>query len=132
MAFVLKTSPQHASPGSAMTASERTMYGGEAIARGDELFLWFSERQGGDGLAFQGHVTDVAPGADGKPGVACIVTNATVRPLGKGDLEAWRDVDDGSAMAGLAYKLYYQAHNKIAALTPDEADLMRGHFRITA
>ncbi len=100
MAFVIKTSPRDAETGAIVAVTEPSMYGGGTISRGDEAFLWFSGRQGGSGLALQGHVADVTTTPEGKLADACVVTNAATQPIGKDDLEPWRDVNNGSAMAG--------------------------------
>ncbi len=41
--------------------AQKTMYGGKAIAVGDEIFVFASENEGGAGLVARGVVTAAAP-----------------------------------------------------------------------
>ena len=42
-------------------AAQKTMYGGKRIARGDVIYLFASENEGGPGLIARGLVTAAAP-----------------------------------------------------------------------
>lgn len=130
MPYIVKTAPLRAEPGDTVSVTERPFYGGREIRPGDEVFLWFSETQGGSGLAWRGRAGTVAPHRDGRRAEIAIrlETRALENAIGKAELEPLRNVRDGSAAAGLARKLYYHAHNKVASLTDEEAELLRGFF----
>ena len=101
----------------------RSLYGGEDIAKGDEVYLWFSEMQDGNGLSWRAIVEEV----DG----ASLVVRLGSRPvnsLGKVHLEPFRDDQSDHPLSGLAKKLYKHAHNKVAALSATEAEFLRGRF----
>ena len=114
----------------------RTMYGGKDIAVGDEVFVFASENEGGEGLIARGIVTAVR--AHAKPrGVARWTPRVSIevkrtalakRPLGRDQLKAWRNVKDGSPQAELDFKFYRQATNKIGGISGDAAKLLRKYF----
>ena len=126
MGFIIKTAPQGIWPGAIITACERPLYGGKAISEGDEVFIWFDESRGGHGLTSRGTVETVSQGNDDK---LCLQIRISGSSFGKDDLETYRDVGDGSPQAELARKLYFHAHNKIAALDEKEAALLSEHLR---
>lgn len=130
MPYIAKTTPFAASEGNTVTVTEKPMYDGGAAQRGDEVFVWFSETEGGNGLAWQGHIAGVARDGSGSITLTVVVTNkAPSNSLGKAALMPVRDVRDGSPQSGLASKLYFQAHDKVAALSVEEADYLRQFFR---
>jgi hypothetical protein len=105
-------------------AEMKTMYGGKQITKGDTVFVFASETQGGRGLVARGVVTK-ALAVRRKTGVARQTPRVSVwvkrmalarRPLGRAELRAWRGVTDGSGEAELDFKLYRQATNKIVAI----------------
>ena len=51
MALVAKIAPIELVVGQNIRIDERTMYGGSQILVGERIFIWTSERQGGQGLA---------------------------------------------------------------------------------
>jgi hypothetical protein len=53
MAFIIKTAPFVATAGASATLQERALYGGNQIGAGDDVFVWFSETQGGSGLTWR-------------------------------------------------------------------------------
>jgi len=129
LAAVVKTNFFSARPGDTVVLSERPMYGGHLTDRGTEIFVWLSEMRGGQGLAWQGHASAVTRLPDGRLEVTVTLTNAHCgEPLCKARLEPLRDVRDGSPEAELAQKLYYHAHKKVAGLTPETTEFLRGHF----
>ena len=102
----------------------KTMYGGRRIAKGDTVFVFASETQGGRGLVARGVVTK-AEAASRKAGVARQTPRVSVwvkrialakQPFGRVELRAWRGVTDGSGEAELDFKLYRQATNKIVGI----------------
>lgn len=104
--------------------SSRVMYGGETVSIGDEIFLWFSETQGGPGLAWQGTVEKVETANH----LTVLLRCRPIAPLGKADLQPFRDSTEDSAMRSLSEKLYKNSHNKLAALSGDETEFLRSRF----
>ncbi len=130
MPFILKTTPFAASPGDIFVVVENPMYGGGDIRRGDEAFVWFSETEGGNGLAWQCHVADVAPAANGAiAATVCLSNEVSLNCLGKSELEPYRNVRDATPHSELARILYYHALNKVAALRHEDAEFLRQFFR---
>lgn len=130
MPYVIKTDPFNASPGDAVTIAEKPMYGGSEIRPGDEAFIWFSETRGGNGLAWQAHVVALIGRTEGRDIAVtlCLTNRGPADALSKEDLEPLREVRDGAPLSEIARKLYYQAHNKIAALSHNQADFLRRFF----
>src|SRR5205823_2468018 len=111
-----------------ITVSEPAFYGGSAIAAGDSAYVWFSETDGGEGLAWRGVVETRHPTAGAAPRVVVRLLVRPIMRLGIADLEAFRDFGDGLPMGELSRKLYYHAPNKIAALSPEAASLLDSRF----
>ncbi|HEY4125106.1 MAG TPA: hypothetical protein VGM36_10860 [Rhizomicrobium sp.] len=116
-------------------AAQKTMYGGKAIAPGDEVFVFASEHDGGAGLIARGIVTAATP-TPKKRGLArqtprvnitVICTARAKRAFGREQLKAWRGVSDGSPQAELDFKFYRQATNKIGGIG-EEAGKFLGRF----
>jgi hypothetical protein len=126
----------------------KTMYGGKRVAKGDEVFVFASETQGGPGLVARGVVTKtvaIAPpprsggggprsGGGGKsprwtPRVSIAVERIALakRALGREQLKAWRGKNDGSPQAELDFKFYRQATNKICGVSDAAAAFLRRH-----
>jgi hypothetical protein len=115
----------------------RTMYGGKAIAVGDEVFVFASEHDGGAGLIARGIVTAVT--AHSKPrGLARWTPRVSItvtryprwpkRAFGREQLKAWRGVSDGSPQAELDFKFYRQATNKIGGISEEARRFLRRFF----
>jgi hypothetical protein len=117
-------------------ARMKTMYGGKDIAVGDEVFVFASETEGGQGLVARGVVTSAE--AEKKPrGVERWTPRVSVevkrtarakRALGREQLKAWRNLKDGSAEAELDFKFYRQATNKICGVSDTAAAFLRTCF----
>jgi hypothetical protein len=124
-----------AAPVWAFTA-QKTMYGGKQIAAGDELFVFASENEGGAGLVALGRVTAAQavprrPDLERQtPRVSITVQRlaAARRPLGRLELKAFSDWQDGRPETELNFKFYRQATNKIVGLSDSAATLLRGFF----
>jgi hypothetical protein len=127
--FILKMNYVAADVGGTLNVTVPAMYGGESATIGDEIFVWFSESSEGRGLAWAGRIDDCA--LEGKKiSVAVrLQTEITGREFGARQLRLYRSAQDGGAKSGLSRKLYFQAHNKIAALSPAESSLLRGYFQ---
>lgn len=126
MSFVIKTSPFSVSP--PIIVEEPAMYGGDQIQRASEVFVWFSETNGGAGLAWRACVETVerASGNRLRLGIRPLLPSSS--RLGIAEMTPFRDVRDGSPQSELARKLYYQSHNKVAALDEAERAFLLRHF----
>lgn len=115
---------------------QKTMYGGKAIASGDQVFVFASENDGGVGLVAQGVVMSSVP-MPKKPGLARQTprVSITVRRtalakhrLGRSDLERFANWGDGRPQTELNFKFYRQATNKIAGISDEAAAFLLDHF----
>jgi hypothetical protein len=95
--------------------------------RGDRIFLWWSEAQGGHGLAARGQIFDAR--RDGRDWIVQVEPlDRRSRTFGRRDLAPFRDVDDGSALAALARDFYRHSHNKIAPVSIGTEAFLDGYF----
>ena len=125
MAFAIKTEIPDAAARSFTFAAQKTMFGGKRIAKGDTIFLFASENEGGTGLVARGIVSCAeslapVPGlARQTPRVSITVTHVAraKRPLGRRELKPFKDWDDGRPETELNFKFYRQATNKIVGLS---------------
>ncbi len=114
----------------------KTMYGGKTIAAGDEIFLFASETQGGQGLIARGVVVSAEAAARlpaverQNPRVSVVVrpTTRALRPLGRAELKPFADWTDGRPEAELNFKFYRQATNKIVGISDGAAAFLGGFF----
>ena len=117
-------------------SAQKTMYGGKQIAKGDTIFIFASENEGGSGLVASGVVTSAKTIAK-KPGIArqtprvsiTIRRNALVkRRLGRSELKLCSDWNDGRPETELNFKFYRQATNKIVGISDEAAAFLRRFF----
>jgi hypothetical protein len=117
-------------------SAQKTMYGGKHIAKGDLVFVFASENEGGTGLVARGIVTS-AEGVAKKRGVARQTPRVSVtvrrtalalRPLGRNELKAFTDWKDGQPKTELNFKFYRQATNKIVGISDEAAAFLAGFF----
>ena len=117
-------------------SAQKTMYGGRHIAKGDTIFVFASENEGGPGLVASGIVTSAKAIAK-KPGIARQTPRVSItinrialakRPLGRGDLKPFSDWNDGRPETELNFKFYRQATNKIVGISDEAATYLRGFF----
>ena len=115
---------------------QKTMYGGKHIARGDMIFIFASENEGGHGLIASGIVTS-AKASPRKPGIARQTPRVSItvrrtalakRSLGRSALKRFSDWNDGRPETELNFKFYRQATNKIVGLSDAAASFLRGFF----
>lgn len=115
---------------------QKTMYGGKRIARGDTIFVFASENEGGPGLIAGGVVTS-AKATPRKAGVARQTPRVSItirrtalakRRLGRGELRQFSDWSDGRPETELNFKFYRQATNKIVGISEEAAAFLRGFF----
>lgn len=116
--------------------AQKTMYGGKRIARGDPIFVFASENEGGAGLIARGVVSSAEAVARRKgserqtPRVSITVTRTgRVRHrLGRSELKPLKEWSDARPETELNFKLYRQATNKIVGLSEATATFLLGFF----
>jgi len=117
-------------------SEQKTMYGGKQIARGDLIFVFASENEGGQGLVASGIVTSAEaiprkPGIDRQtPRLSVIIRRTALakRRLGRSELKIFSEWNDGRPETELNFKFYRQATNKIVGISPEAAVFLRGFF----
>ncbi len=116
--------------------AQKTMYGGKHIAKGDTIFIFASENEGGSGLIAGGVVTS-AKAIPKKPGIARQTPRVSItirrtalakRRLGRSELKPFSDWNDDRPETELNFKFYRQATNKIAGISDEAAAFLRGFF----
>jgi len=115
--------------------AQKTMYGGKRIAKGDVVYLFASENEGGAGLIARGVVSSarpmpLKPGVRQTPRVSIIVRRTALarRALGRDQLKRFRHWDDGRPETELNFKFYRQATNKISGVSEAAAKFLDRHF----
>src|ERR1043166_1427010 len=125
MMFVIKAAVSDPRAETFTFNAQKTMYGGKHIAKGDTIFIFASENEGGPGLIATGVVTSADP-IPKKPGVARQTprvgitirrTAVAKRRLGRSELKGFSDWKDGQPETELNFKFYRQATNKIVGIT---------------
>src|SRR5207302_7405861 len=117
--------------------AQKTMYGGKHIAKGDTVFIFASENEGGQGLISRGVVTfaEAVPKKRGiarqTPRVSITVRRTALakRRLGRSELKPFSNWNDGRPETELNFKFYRQATNKIAGISDEAAAFLRGFFQ---
>jgi hypothetical protein len=116
--------------------AQKTMYGGKHIAKGDTIFIFASENEGGPGLIASGGVTSAKAIAK-KRGIARQTPRVSItirrtalakRRLGRNELKLFADWNDGRPETELNFKFYRQATNKITGISDEAAAFLRGFF----
>lgn len=116
--------------------AQKTMYGGKHIAKGDTIFVFASENEGGSGLIACGVIT-AAKRIAKKPGVVRQTPRVSItiartalakRRLGRSELKHFCDWNDGRPESELNFKFYRQATNKIVAISDETAAFLRHFF----
>ena len=119
-----------------MFSAQKTMYGGKQIAKGDTIFVFASENEGGPGLSARGVVTSAKAIAK-KRGIARQTPRVSVtirrtalakRRLGRSELRLFSDWNDGRPETELNFKFYRQATNKIVGISDEAAAFLSGFF----
>ena len=112
------------------------MYGGRHIAKGDLIFVFASENEGGPGLIASSIVTS-AEAIPKKLGIARQTPRVSItirrtalakRRLGRSDLKPFSDWNDGRSETELNFKFYRQATNKIVGISDATGAFLRGFF----
>ena len=134
--YAIKTEVTDPSASAWTFDAQKTMYGGKKIKAGDELFVFASENEGGAGLVASGIVLSaeatprMAHVERQTPRVDIIVrrTGQAGRRLGRDELKAFTDWQDGRPETELNFKFYRQATNKIVGLSAQAATFLNGFF----
>jgi hypothetical protein len=116
--------------------AQKTMYGGKHIAKGDTIFVFASENEGGPGLIACGAVTSAKAIAKKRgiarqtPRVSITVRRTALakRRLGRRELKLFSDWNDGRPETELNFKFYRQATNKVVGISNEAAAFLRGFF----
>ena len=136
MAYAIKAEVADPHAASFVFVAQKTMYGGKRIATGDRVFVFASENESGTGLVAAGVVASAEPvarrpgGERQTPRVSISVTQAMParRRLGRAELKAFADWDDGRPETELNFKFYRQATNKIVGLSDAATEFLQRFF----
>src|SRR6266480_5076189 len=117
-------------------SAQKTTYGGKHIAKGDTIFVFASENEGGPGLIASGVVTSAKAIAKKRGiarqtprvGITIKRTALAKRRLGRSELKLFSDWNDGRAGTELNFKFYRQATNKIVGISDKAAAFVRRFF----
>jgi hypothetical protein len=136
MMFAIKTEVSDPQAKTFAFTAQKTMYGGKHIAKGDKIFIFASENEGGPGVIASGVVTS-AKAIPRKPGIARQTPRVSItirrtavakRRLGRSELKRFSDWNDGRPETELNFKFYRQATNKIVGISDEAATFLRGFF----
>ena len=116
--------------------AQKTMYGGKHIAKGDAIFIFASENEGGPGLIASGVVTSAKAIAKTvgiarqTPRVSITIRRTALaqRRLGRSELKVFSNWTDDRPETELNFKFYRQATNKIIGISDEAAAFLRGFF----
>lgn len=136
MAFAIKAEVRDPRAEAFAFTAQKTMYGGKHIAEGDMVFVFASEKEGGQGLVAQAVVASAEAvarrtgTARQTPRVSIAVRRTTFvdRPLGRSELKLFTDWSDGRSETELNFKFYRQATNKIIGISEETAAFLSGFF----
>ncbi len=136
MAFAIKAEIGDPSAKTFAFTAQKTMYGGKQIARGDTIFLFASENEGGQGLIARGVVTSTEAVAKKRgiarqtPRVSLVIKRTALaeRRLGRSELKRFGSWNDGRPETELNFKFYRQATNKIVGISDEAAAFLSGFF----
>jgi hypothetical protein len=116
--------------------AQKTMYSGKYIAKGDTIFIFASENEGGMGFVASGVLTSAESVAK-KRGVARQTPRVSItirrtalakRRLGRSELKRFSNWNDARPETELNFKFYRQATNKIAGISDEAAAFLRRCF----
>ncbi len=136
MAFAIKAEVRDLRAETFVFTAQKTMYGGKRIAKGDTLFVFASENEGGQGLIARGVVTSTQAIAK-KSGVLRQTPRASIavkrtgvakQPLGRSELKRFTDWNNGQPETELNFKFYRQATNKIVGISDEAAAFLERFF----
>jgi hypothetical protein len=134
--FAIKTEVSDPQTKTFTFSAQKTMYGGKLITKGDTIFVFASENEGGQGLIASGVVT-WAKAIARKRGIARQTPRVSIavkrtalanRRLGRSELKVFSEWNDGRPETELNFKFYRQATNKIVGISDEAAAFLRGFF----
>ncbi len=136
VAFAIKAEVRRPRAKTLTFTAQKTMYGGRHIAKGDTVFVFASEHEGGQGLIARGVVTSAEALAKKRgiarqtPRVSLAIRRTALakRRLGRSELKAFADWNDGQPETELNFKFYRQATNKIVGISDEVAAFLSGFF----
>src|SRR2546422_8187015 len=110
MAFAIKAEVGDPQAETFAFTAQKTMYGGKHIAKGDTVFVFASENEGGQGLIARGIVTSAQAIAKRRgivrqtPRVSIAIRRTALvkRPLGRSELKRFSDWNDGRPQTELS------------------------------
>ena len=134
--FAIKAEVSDPWPETLAFSAQKTMYGGKHIVKGDTIFVFASENEGGPGLIASGEVTSAKAIAKKRgitqqtPRVSITIRRTALakRRLGRSELKLFSDWNDGRPETELNFKFYRQATNKIVGISDEAAAFLRGFF----
>ena len=136
MTFAIKAAVSDSQAKTFAFSAQKTMYGGKHIAKGDTIFVFASENEGGPGLIANGVVTSAKAIAK-KTGIARQTPRVSItirrtalakRRLGRKELKSFSDWNDARPETELNFKFYRQATNKIVGISDETAAFLRRFF----
>ncbi|HTI54019.1 MAG TPA: hypothetical protein VMC04_07285 [Verrucomicrobiae bacterium] len=136
MMFAIKVKVRDPTAKAFTFSEQKTMYDGKRIAKGDAIFVFASENEGGPGLVATGIVTS-AVASPKKPSIARQTPRVSItvrrtglarRRLGRGELKPFANWNDGRPETELNFKFYRQGTNKIVSISEEAAVFLRGFF----
>ncbi len=136
MTYAIKTEVNDLRAKTFVFDAQKTMYGGKHIAKGDTIFIFASENEGGPGLIVKGVVTSAKSIAKRTgmarqtPRVSVSVTRTALakRSLGRKELKPFSNWNDGRPQTELNFKYYRQATNKIIGVSDKAAAFLNKFF----
>jgi len=136
MMFAIKVEVSNPKTVTFVFSEQKTMYGGRHIAKGDRIFIFASENEGGSGLIASGIVTsaEAIPKKAGierqTPRVSITVRRTALakRRLGRSELKLFSSWNDGRSETELNFKFYRQATNKIVGISEGAAAFLGKYF----
>lgn len=136
MAFAIKAEVRDPRAKAFAFVAQKTMYGGKRIAKGDTVFVFASENEGGQGLVARGVVTsaEVIPKKRGIPrqtprvSITVRCTALAKQPLGRSEVKHFTRWTDGRPETEVNFKFYRQATNKIVGISEETAAFLDGFF----
>jgi hypothetical protein len=136
MMFAIKAEVSNPRAETFAFSAQKTMYGGKRIAKGDTIFVFASENEGGPGLIASGVVTSAKAIAKKRgiarqtPRVSVTIRRAALaqRRLGRSELRLFSDWNDGRPETELNFKFYRQATNKIVGISEEAAAFLHRFF----
>jgi len=136
MTYAIKVEVRNLRAKSFVFNAQKTMYGGRKIAKGDAIYIFASENEGGPGLVARGLVTVSKP-SPRKPGVerwtprVSITVKRTAlvkKRLGRAELKPFSNWKDGRPETEMNFKFYRQATNKIIGVSAEAAAFLGRAF----